>query len=487
MRFCLNSSESGSEKRMKRKWLAAVILVAAIFMSWAEASAEVGGEKLSFADAVAKALMDNPDIRFAEAGVEGQKALKQKTMAAYMPVVDLYTDYVKGDSPSGALFTSIDQRKLQPNTDFNNPGDFENFESGVKAHMMLFNGGRNILGGKAASDMLQAGIAGKKAVVNQVVADVMKSWFNVLSAQRFLKISEETVETIKKQLEIMSVRYKGGGVLKSDILALKVRLAEAEEELIRNKSRNLLSGASLAILLGLSPETDVMIDTDQTVFKRFEEAVMKIHKGGGAIRPEMLQAEKMVSGAEKSAGIAKRNYLPTVNLMGKYYVDDNSMDYSTDRENWTVGVMMNWNLFSGLSNLADKRKAVSDLTAAREAKRKAGLSVAMDAKRAFLMLEEAGARLKVSDKNRELAEESLMLVKKQYEGGAATITRYLDAELAFSKAKNRLATAQCDRMSAVAETARAKGLLADPVFLINGRGDEPGAPKEMESKPDETE
>ena len=486
MSFCLNLKDDGVKATLIVKWLFAVFLVTAIFISGSQAVAGDMSVNLSFSAAVEKALGNNPDIMAAEANVAGQKAMKQKSAAAYMPVVDVYTDYLRGDAPSGALFTSIDERELQANTDFNNPGVFKNFESGVKARMQVFNGGRNILGGKAATDMLQASRAGRKAVVNQVVADVMKSWFKVLSADRFIKISEETVGSIQKQLEIMGVRYKGGSVLKSDILSLKVRLAEAEEELIRNKSRSSLAKASLAILLGISPETDLVVDTDQTVFKRFEEQITRLHNGGDSARPELLQAEKMVNGAEKSAGIAKRTCMPTVQLMGKYYVDDEEMDYSSDRENWTVGVMMNWNLFSGLSNLADKRKAVADLAAARAAKRKAGLSVAFDEKRAFLLLEEAGARLAVSDKNRELADESLMLVKKQYEGGAATVTRYLDAELAFSKAKTRLATAQCDRMAAVAETARAKGLLADPVFLINESGAKTGVPVEMESDPDET-
>ncbi len=488
MSFCLKLEDDGIGMNSSKKWRLSVMLVTAFFLLGNQALFAYDiTVKLSFSEAVEKALRNNPDIMAADANVAVHKAKKQKSAAAYMPVVDAYTDYLRGDAPSGALFTSIDKRELQANTDFNNPGVFKNFESGVKARMQVFNGGRNILGGKAAADMLQASRAGRKAVVNQVVADVMKSWFNVLSADRFIKISEETVGTIQKQLEIMGVRYKGGSVLKSDILSLKVRLAEAEEELIRNKSRSSLAKASLAILLGISPETDLRIDTDQAVFKRFESQIKRRHNAGKSARPELLQAEKMVNGAEKSAGIAKRIYMPSVQLMGKFYVDDEEIEYSTDRENWTVGVIMNWNLFSGLANHADKRKAVADLASARAAKRKAGLSVALDAKRAFLLLEEAGARLAVSDRNREFAKESLMLVKKQYEGGAATVSGYLDAELAYSKAKTRLASAQCDRMSAVAETARAKGLLAGPEFLLNESGVKTGALAEMENEPDETD
>ena len=56
---------------------------------------------------------------------------------------------------------------------------------------------------------------------------------------------------------------------------------------------------------------------------------------------------------------------------------------------------------------------------------------------------------------------SLELVKIQYEGGSATITRYLEAELARNTARIRVTRAFYDRQQAVAEIGRAVGLLSD--------------------------
>jgi outer membrane protein TolC len=58
------------------------------------------------------------------------------------------------------------------------------------------------------------------------------------------------------------------------------------------------------------------------------------------------------------------------------------------------------------------------------------------------------------------AEESLRLVKKQYEGGSATVTRYLDAELDRSRTEIRAITARYDREKARADVGRALGLWA---------------------------
>jgi outer membrane protein TolC len=55
------------------------------------------------------------------------------------------------------------------------------------------------------------------------------------------------------------------------------------------------------------------------------------------------------------------------------------------------------------------------------------------------------------------AEESLDLVKKQYEGGSATVTRYLEAELDSNQARIRAIAARYDREKARAEIGRAIG------------------------------
>ena len=57
------------------------------------------------------------------------------------------------------------------------------------------------------------------------------------------------------------------------------------------------------------------------------------------------------------------------------------------------------------------------------------------------------------------ADESLSLVKKQYEGGSATITRYLEAELARNQARINSTSAFYDREKALADAARAVGVL----------------------------
>jgi outer membrane protein len=154
---------------------------------------------------------------------------------------------------------------------------------------------------------------------------------------------------------------------------------------------------------------------------------------------------------------SRAGYLPQVDFMTRYYVDDPEMKYSTDRDNWTAGLYLNWKIFDGFATRSDRAEALSHLQEIMAADRKTLLAVKFDVKKAYLNLDEAQERLKVATSSVQTARETYQLIKRQYEGGSVGITRYLEAELAFNRARMRETTAYFDREKARAQIARAIG------------------------------
>jgi outer membrane protein TolC len=155
--------------------------------------------------------------------------------------------------------------------------------------------------------------------------------------------------------------------------------------------------------------------------------------------------------------MAGAGYLPSVDLYGKLYFDDPHLSYDWDRKNWTAAVLLNWEFFSGFITRAEQRKASATLDEMMAVDRKSVLNVKLEVKTAYLNLEAARTRLAVARQSVASAEESLKLVKLQYEGGSATITRYLEAELDRNRAKMRATTAFYDQEKALYEIGRAIG------------------------------
>jgi outer membrane protein TolC len=249
-------------------------------------------------------------------------------------------------------------------------------------------------------------------------------------------------------------------VLRSDVLSLEVRLAEAEETAIRAENTRKLAMARLATLLGEGAGTELeVVDAeweDTTLPEGYGDALAEAL----AARPELARARASVERAALGLSAAKRAFLPSVDAEARAYWDDADLEYRGDRTNWFLGVSLNWTLFEGGRRRAALERAGAFYRELLGADRKQVLAIESEVRSATLRLAEARARVRVTQASEAQAEEGLELVRKQYEGGAAGITRYLEAELALTRSRVRRASATIDLGKARAELARAIGRFA---------------------------
>jgi len=411
--------------------------------------------------AIGIALDNNPDIKMAMARIQQAQAGLNQSRALFWPSVRLYTEYMQGDAPSAYLFKTIDQRQLPPNTNFNDPGWFQNFESGVQGAYNLFNGGQDWLSHKMAATGLSISHADRSAMRNMLTAATIRAYYDVLAAQHYIEISQESVDTVAEQLRVMRVRFNAGGALKSDILSLEVRLAQAKEALLISQNKKTLALTALIQVLGTAPDQELELADGSAVVHDLPATYEAAVAYTIAHRPEIKKIKQQIMRQRMAMDQIKGQYLPRLDAVGRYYVDDDAMGYNLDRDNWTAALMLNWDLFTGLSTRADRQRARAMLEELLAADHKTVLDVKMDVKNAYANLDAAGARLQVATSSVAAAEESLSLVKRQYEGGSATITRYLEAELDRSRSQLNHAVAYFDQRKSEAEVARAIGYWAD--------------------------
>ncbi len=415
---------------------------------------------LGLEEAVRMALANNPDVDVAIARIRQSEAMIDRALAAFWPAVSVYSEYSEGEAPSAYLFKTIDQRNLPRRVNFNDPGPFENLEVGLRVRMNLFRGGRDYLRTRMAETGRSIRELDRLSIRNGLASSVIQAFFNTLAAQEYIRIARESVETVEAQLRLMRVRYRAGGVLKSDVLSLEVRLAQAREEWIRARNGHRLALASLANLMGLDPDAALSLEGDGRVGLDLPPGYEPGLSVAMARRPELEKARLAVVRSRMAVDAARGEYLPRVDAQAHYYLDDEGTQFESDRANWTAGAILEWGLFTGRSTAASVREAEGVLEEMLAADRKAVLSVKLDLRSTYLTLEEAEARIEVTRASVAQAEESLRLVKKQYEGGSATVTRYLDAELDRSRTGIRAITARYDREKARAEVGRALGLWA---------------------------
>lgn len=439
----------------------------------------LGAAPLTLTRAVETAIANNPDLQSAADAVSLARSRIDKARAAYFPTLGLYAEALRADAPSAYLFKTIDQRLFSPDTDFNDPGILTNIEGGLEMRVPVYNGGRNRLAVTAAHSGLTATRAKRASARRHLTAEVINVWYDILSSRQFILIAEESVKTVTAQLEAMTVRFQGGSALKSDLLSLKVRLAEAEEELLASRNRLALSRAALFALLGQEPDTPDTLSPAPPFSPWSPPSYADGLARALTQRCEITGARALVDQAGAGVATAQSGHRPIVNLAGRLYADDDGLSHSADRANWSLALRMDLPLFSGFSVDADTRSAHARARQAETLQKKTRLQIRLDVKNAYLRYDEAEKRLQVAQKAVAMGEETLSLVKKQYDGGSATITRYLEAELARNSARIREAAAYFDRKKALAAIARATATsTGGPGALFAIQPPEPNHPEE---------
>jgi outer membrane protein len=416
---------------------------------------------LSLRQAVGLALAHSPDQEMALARIRQSEALVDQALAAFWPVIRAQGAYQRGDAPSAYLFATIDQRDLGNNVNFNQPGTFQNFEAALQGQWNLYRGGRDLLKRRMAATGLEISRLDRQSVENALVASVIQAFYNGLAARDFANIAAQSQKTVEAQLHSMRLRYEAGGVLKSDVLSLEVRLAQAQEELVRAENQQRLALAALANLMGADPDSVFSLAEGDAPQAKTPAAYREGLSLALELRPELKKARRQVERAAMAVSQARSGYLPTLDAQGKVYLDAYTPgQFDGDNTNWVAGLVLNWDLFTGMSTDAQVRAATANLERMLAADRKTTRQVQLEVKSAYLNLTASQARCRVSQASLASADQSLILVQRQFDGGAATVTRYLEAELDLTRARQRAAAARYDQAKAGADIARSLGLWA---------------------------
>ncbi len=435
---------------MKTRWMAVGCLMAGSVLAEAGPSLE---------ECVRAALAGSPQAAAAEARAGAARAAIRQAESALWPVVSVSGGYAHTDNPPQAFMMALNQRSLDmqsPEFNPNEPDGIGNARFGVVARMRLFDFGRRSNDRRSAEFAAGAQAEMLAAVQNDLVHEVTRGYYTVLQAQSFVTVQQEQVRSLEESLRVARERMEKGAAVKSDVLTLEVRFAQAQEDLIRARNGVGLAVAALNTAIGRDLVAEAGLDArppDQ-VPDLPAEATDEATRSHPAVRA----AELAVAARRSAVARAKADRRPTISAFGE--LDWDSEDLSDAEDSYYAGVLAEWDVFDGFRRSAAIREAQENLAAAEADARRAQDGVKLDQRQAYLRAREARERWTVTGKSVESAEEALRMTKARYEQGAADIPELLNAELGLSAIRSRRVSALYDYLTALSNIGRARGELA---------------------------
>jgi outer membrane protein TolC len=397
------------------------------------------------------ALAHNPDAQIAQQRIAAAQAGLQQTDAAFWPRLQVQSSYTRTDNPMAVFGDILAQRAY----DYASPPDFNNLPYVDDANVQgivtvpLYTGGRNAANRAAAKANTQATQQDSAAVRNALGFEVTRAFYTVLKTRQFVHAAEAEVNAFENDLATARKRLNAGTLLKSDELDFEVRLAQAREDLISARNANILAVRALRNLLG--------IDEGKFSVAAAAPAVSAPDSKDFSQRPELAAARARVRVAEAQVRGAKGGYQPSISAFGSVGYDYGT-EFDHGGQNYTAGVMAQWNLWDGSSTRAKVREAQANLESARDEERKLSLALDLEVEQARLDLQTADERLEVTGKAVAQAKESAQLTRARFQQGLALSTQLIDSETALVAARVRRAEAEADRGVAIGALRKALGL-----------------------------
>lgn len=407
------------------------------------------GEPWTLQRALDYALSHNPDARLARHRIAAAEAGLEQANAAFWPRLQFQSSYTRTDNPMMAFGDILNQRAFSPALDFNDVPGVDDLNAQGLVTVPLYAGGRNKAGRAAAKANTEAARQDNDAVRNELGFEVARSFYTVLKTREFIRAAQAAVNSYETNVAIANKRLSGGTLLKTDVLDMEVRLAQAREDLVRARNAQALAIRALRNLLGIEEGEFEVSDS--------APGANAPQSGDFSRRPELAAARQRERAAEAQVRGSQSGYLPQVSAFGSLDYDYGAK-FDRGAGSYTAGALLKWDVWDGNLTRARLREARANLDSTREEERKLRLALDLEVQQAQLDLNAANERLAVTEQAVSQAQESANLTQARFEQGMALSIQLMDAETALIGARVRRAEAQADQSISTAALRKALAL-----------------------------
>ena len=378
--------------------------------------------------------------------------------AALLPSLSASTNQSVGYRPwqdNGTTTVTNGQVNAKVNKSYYN-GNY-----GLNASWTVWNGNRN------RNTLKQNRLTAEKAEVdaevtaNSIQEQIAQLYVQILYLREAVKVSEQSLETSKKNEERGKEMVEVGKMSKADLAQLSAQRASDEYNIVESRANISKYTLQLKQLLELDgrQEFDVAV-TDVTDEQALADipGLQQVYEQALSTRPEIRSSELSIKSSDLSIKMAKAGWLPTLNMTGGLGTSTNSLS----NNGWGTQLKTNFDASAGLSlsiPIFDQRQTKTAVNKARIQREQALLDMQNTQKELYqtiegywLDAETHQAKLRSAITTADSEQQSYDLLQEQFRLGLKNIVELMTG-------KDRLLTAQQNRLQSKYQAVLAQQML----------------------------
>jgi len=334
----------------------------------------------------------------------------------------------------------------KPPANLNHPEARNHFQEKIQYQVPLYVGGKLNKYGQIAQKMAEMSRLDKQKVVNEKIFQTRKTFYDIALVNSYIKNLKIILNNVEELENTVSNMVTEGYALDIDLLQVKSKKADVLRMLNQAKLNRDLAYQFLSFLVDDKVESVAIADKDVPMPVMSKEEMLN--------RNIDIQKAKMgLKITDLAVGVERASFYPQVGAFAEYgSADDQFMNDFSDKDAYTVGVQLKWNIFNGLVDKSKYEKA-------RVQNLKVRHQVELAKKGIALQIDKIITEIKSREYDIKSLQEKVELARRVYEN---YYNRYKEGLISI----NDVLIKNSEEIQAVLKLAKTRNARNDKVFEL---------------------
>lgn len=386
---------------------------------------------------IAMALENNRDLRVAILNIKRARALYRIQRAELLPAVNASAEGLNEGQPE----------------DFTSTGQHETVHQysvglGFSSYELDLFGRIQSLKDQALEQYLATGQARRSAQIS-LISEVATSYLNLAADRERLQLARDTLESQQASYLLVKRRFEAGVSSALDLYQAQTSVDAARVDIAYYTSLVAQDQNGLTLLIGTPMTPDLCPASLSQSLACLKEIAQGVSSDTLLYRPDILQAEHLLKGANANIGAARAAFFPRISLTSSVGTGSTALSglFSAGSLAWQFAPQISVPIFNAGSNRANLDVAKVDreiaLAQYEDAIRTAFREVADALAQQGTIRQQVAAQQSLTDATAE----SYRLSRARYEKGVDSYLTVLDSQRSLYSAQQNLITARLSRLS----------------------------------------
>jgi multidrug efflux system outer membrane protein len=388
---------------------------------------------------IALALENNRDIRVAALNVERFQALYQIRRADLLPKVD-----ANGVATYQRIAETFSSTRLPQTLHQYNVG------LGISSYELDLFGRVQSLKGQALEQYLATGQA-QRSVQISLVSQIASGWLALAADRERLQLARDTLANQQESYRLIKSRHEAGISSALDLNQAQTSVDGARVDIARYTTLVAQDENALDLVVGSPVPTGLLPQTLSESLTALGEITPGLPSDVLLARPDILQAESELKGANANIGAARAAFFPRITLVSSigFGSDELSGLFKSGAFIWKFAPQVSLPIFDGGANAANLKVAEVDREIAVARYEKAIQTAFREVADALAQRGTIDEQLAAQQSLNSATSESLRLSRARYEKGIDSYLTVLDSQRSLYGAQQNLITVRLSRLTSL--------------------------------------